>query len=448
MRCLYKDRITCFHIRIQMSQKTVSVRFFNDGKLRIHSRFLRNICRKGSGTDANVNSALSGMLANFLVKRNLILPKLAHVSKDCHSSACAVLQNVQRSFHGHRVGVVAVIHDQETVCLDHMESAADGFQSLNSMADLLQGKSVDSSHCSGCQSIVHHVTSRHWNIGHKGLSSHMNTAGHTFQASAYNFVCINIFIRFHAEEYRLDALIFLNRAKLVVITVQHNVTIFFQVFENLGFCFQDTVSVAQIFQMAGTDVCDHAGIRSCNLCQTGHLTEITDSHFQNCNLILITKTENSEGKSQLIVEISLGFQGTVFLLQNGRDHFLGAGLANASCDSHYRDLKLLQIKFRNVLHCLKGRFHFNVWEICVLQRALGQSGKCPCFHYLRNKFMRIHTLSHNWNKKRSCFYFSAVRCDGGNFLVQLVSRAEVNAAADFGYIFKSQIFHFKFFLTL
>ena len=62
--------------------------------------------------------------------------------------------------------------------------------------------------------------------------------------------------------------------------------------------------------------------------------------------------------------------------------------------------------------------------------------------------MCVHTLSHNWNKKRACFYFSAVCCDGGNFLVQLVSRAEVNAAADFGYIFKSQIFHFKFFLTL
>ena len=276
----------------------------------------------------------------------------------------------------------------------------------------------------------------------------MNAAGHAFQASAYNLVCINIFIRFHAEEYRLDALIFLNRAKLVVITVQHNVTIFFQVFENLGFCFQDTVSVAQIFQMAGTDVCDHASIRSCNLRQAGHLTEIADSHFQNCDLILITKTENSEGKSQLIVEISLGFQGTVFLLQNGRDHFLGAGLANTSCDSHYRDLKLLQVKLRNVLHCLKRRFHLNVWEICVFQSALGQSGKCPCFHYLRNKFMRIHTLSHNWNEKRACFYFSAVCCDGGNFLVQLVSRAEVNAAADLGYIFKSQIFHFKFFLTL
>ena len=125
----------------------------------------------------------------------------------------------------------------------------------------------------------------------------MNAAGHTFQASAYNFVCINIFIRFHAEEYRLDALIFLNCAKLVVITVQHNVTIFFQVFENLGFCFQDTVSVAQIFQMAGTDVCDHASIRSCNLCQTGHLTEIADSHFQNCDLILITKAENGQRKS-------------------------------------------------------------------------------------------------------------------------------------------------------
>jgi len=59
MRCLYKDGIPSLHIRIQMSQKTVSVRFFNDSKLRVLSCFFCNIGGKDSGTDANVNSPTS-----------------------------------------------------------------------------------------------------------------------------------------------------------------------------------------------------------------------------------------------------------------------------------------------------------------------------------------------------------------------------------------------------
>ena len=74
-------------------------------------------------------------------------------------------------------------------------------------------------------------------------------------------------------------------------------TIFLQIFKDLSFCFQHTVSVPKILQVAGTDIGDHTGVRSCNFCQTGHLAEIADSHFQNCDLILVTKTENGERKA-------------------------------------------------------------------------------------------------------------------------------------------------------
>ena len=74
-------------------------------------------------------------------------------------------------------------------------------------------------------------------------------------------------------------------------------TVFLQIFKNLSFCFQYTVSVPKILQVTGTDIGDHTGVWSCNFCQTGHFAEIADSHFQNCDLILVTKTENSERKT-------------------------------------------------------------------------------------------------------------------------------------------------------
>ena len=87
-------------------------------------------------------------------------------------------------------------------------------------------------------------------------------------------------------------------------------------FKNLCLCFQNTISVSQILQMAGTDIRDHAGVRSCNLRKSGHLTEITDPHFQNCNFISITQTENCERQTKFIVKVALCFQSMVFLVQN------------------------------------------------------------------------------------------------------------------------------------
>ena len=61
--------------------------------------------------------------------------------------------------------------------------------------------------------------------------------------------------------------------------------------------FQYTITISQIFQMTGTNVGDHTGIWLCNRRQTMHLTKIADSHFQNCDLILVTKAEYGEWKT-------------------------------------------------------------------------------------------------------------------------------------------------------
>ena len=77
--------------------------------------------------------------------------------------------------------------------------------------------------------------------------------------------------------------------------------------KNLCFGFQHTVTVTQIFQMAGSDVGDHTGIRLCDRSQTVHLSKITDSHLQNCDLILFTETKYRQRKSQFVVKVSKCF---------------------------------------------------------------------------------------------------------------------------------------------
>ena len=64
--------------------------------------------------------------------------------------------------------------------------------------------------------------------------------------------------------------------------------------------------------MAGSDVCDHAGVGFAIFARRVISPKSLIPHFQNCDLIFITKAEYCQWKSQLIVENSLGFNCTVF----------------------------------------------------------------------------------------------------------------------------------------
>ena len=221
------------------------------------------------------------------------------------------------------------------------------------------------------------MASWHWDIYMEFLelsvlchfSLQTDVTAHSFQSTALHIFTGDRSIFSVSKKYRPDTVVFFYCGKLIIITIEYD--IFLHIFKDLCFCFQDTVSVSKIFQMAGSDVCDHAGVRFRDLCKTGHLAEITDSHFQDRNLILATETEYSQRKSQFIVEIPLGFQGAVFLFQDRGDHLFCAGFSNTSCDSHNRNIKLLQIKLRNVLHCLKGRFYLNVRIVSTFKDPLG-----------------------------------------------------------------------------
>ena len=229
-------------------------------------------------------------------------------------------------------------------------------------------------------------------------------------------------------------MIFFYCGKLVIIAVENDISVGFQGRKDLCFCLQNSVSVTKVLQMTGSDICNDTGFRLCNFCKSGHFAKITDSHFQNCDLILISQSEYSKRKPQLIIKIPLGFQCSVLFLQNRGNNFFCTCFSHTSGNSHNRNLKLLQIKFCNVLYCLKRRFYLNISVICPFLQSLRKGCKTALFHYIQNKPVSIHPLSHNGNKKSSCFRFSAVRGHRRHFPVQKLFRSMISTAAYLCYI--------------
>lgn len=64
------------------------------------------------------------------------------------------------------------------------------------------------------------------------------------------------------------------------------------------------------------------------------------THFYNGNLILWCQTEERLWYAYIIIEVTLGEHHVELLVENGRDEFLGGGLAVGSGDSHYGNLEV------------------------------------------------------------------------------------------------------------
>ena len=186
--------------------------------------------------------------------------------------------------------------------------------------------------------------------------------------------------------------------------------------------------------MAGPDIGDHTGLGLRDLRQTRHLPEVADPHFQNRDLVLIPQAENCQWQAQLVIKIPLGLQGSVFLFQHRSDHFLGAGLTHASGDPHHRDLKLFQIKFRDILHRLKRRFHLDIGEIRALQFSLRNRGQSAFCHHIGDEFMSVHPLAYDGHKKSAGFRLPAVGDNRIHLPVQRLLRTVVNSPAYLYYI--------------
>ena len=193
--------------------------------------------------------------------------------------------------------------------------------------------------------------------------------------------------------------------------------------------------------MAPADIRNDCGLRACDLRQTVHLAEIVDSHLENRHLIFLTQTENSERQAQLIVEVRIRFQHTVFLRQHRRDRLFRAGLSNASRNADNRNIELLHIVFCHCFNGLHGILHEDIRAWRCFKFLLGNDSKCALGSHVRDKFMAVHTLTRNCNEETSLSRFPAVRHDIRDFRCFLFFRSEVDSAAHLCDVRKCHIFH-------
>ena len=193
--------------------------------------------------------------------------------------------------------------------------------------------------------------------------------------------------------------------------------------------------------MAPADIRNDCGLRTCNLRQTVHLAKIIDSHLENRHLILRTQAENGKRQSQLIVEVRICLQHTVFLRQHRRNRLFRACFSNASRDADNRDIKLLHIVFRHRLDSFHGILHEDIRTRRCFEFLLGNHGKCTLRCHIRNKFVAVHTLTRNRDKEASLSRLPAVRHNIGDFLCFLFFRSEVCSAAHLCDMRKCHIFH-------
>ena len=64
------------------------------------------------------------------------------------------------------------------------------------------------------------------------------------------------------------------------------------------------------------------------------------THFYNGNLVFRRETEEGLWYAYIIIEVTLGEHYVELLAENGRDEFLGGGLAVGSGDSYYRNIEV------------------------------------------------------------------------------------------------------------
>ena len=64
------------------------------------------------------------------------------------------------------------------------------------------------------------------------------------------------------------------------------------------------------------------------------------THLYNGNLVFRRETEERFWYAYIIIEVTLGEHHVELLAENGRDEFLGGGLAVGSGDTYYRNIEV------------------------------------------------------------------------------------------------------------
>ena len=100
---------------------------------------------------------------------------------------------------------------------------------------------------------------------------------------------------------------------------------------------EDVFPCTQALQVGNADVGDNAHLRLCRQGQVLNLPQSGHSHLHHRRLGVFFNGKESFGRSNLVIQVPLGFYGGKAGGKHRRRHLLGGGLAHAAGDAHHPD---------------------------------------------------------------------------------------------------------------
>ena len=217
-----------------------------------------------------------------------------------------------------------------------------------------------------------------------------------------NILCKKVGIRSFQGHIQCVVTSTANTGKDRLVSVENEITAFFQSAQNFKLCAKDTAAVTKRFHMRGADVCDDGNIGFCHQRHTLDLTKIAHAHLENGTFAILGNFHNRERHTNDAVMIARGNIGFLSLAHHGGDHILGGGLPNTACYGYSgkgSSLKLCACHIRERHFAILDQDNGNIFAVKVrCDGLLTDNATASCRDCRRDVIMTVDTLAHKGKK--------------------------------------------------
>ena len=202
------------------------------------------------------------------------------------------------------------------------------------------------------------------------------------------------------------------RRKQGIVAVYHQRRILCHAVLDLQLCLADALLCLEVFNVRIADVGDYADARLCRPGKAADLAEVGHSHFNDSCLVAVLQPEQGLGETDLVVEVSLGFQGGILGFQHAGDHLLGGRLSHTAGDAHQRGVELLPIKPCNLQQRSAGMLYHQART--ALDGLFRDRSHSPCLDRLFHEIVRIELFSTQRHEQTALRQVTGIGADAGD----------------------------------
>ena len=225
-----------------------------------------------------------------------------------------------------------------------------------------------------------------------------------------------------------------------LVSVENAEAAFRHAAQDLQLRLQNSLAAAEMLNVHRADVGDDRKVRSCDIRQVFHLSEMVHAHFEHRDLRPLRNVENAHWKSEVVVMVSVGARRAELPLQDAGRHFLRRRLADASGNADHLQSKELAIA-RCDLSIGQQRVRHDKARKSRLDRMLDQRGSRAVFRRSSQKIVAVHTLALQRNEQISRRDGAGIRLNARD--ARLAAALRNVRAAPCGDLAHSQFFHFS-----